>query len=151
MSDQVLRRLDALETLLERLRKVDAGGVVVSYTPTYEGGTTPGATTYSVQVGAYIREGNKVTATGTLIWTAATGTGNARVSLPIAAVNTTDLDYSGGLDLVSVTFANSTPTLELIYNTAYFQMRSPATNAAGALVQMEAAGTIIFTVTYFAE
>jgi hypothetical protein len=151
MSDQVLRRLDAVEALLERLRKVDAGGVVVSYTPTYEGGTTPGATTYSVQVGAYIREGNKVTATGTLIWTAATGTGNARVSLPIAAANVTDQDYSGGLDLVSVTFANSTPTLELIYNTAYFQMRSPATNAAGALVQMEAAGTIIFTVTYFAE
>jgi hypothetical protein len=140
MSDQVLRRLDALELMLERLRKADAGGVVVSYTPTCEGGTTPGTTTYSVQVGAYIREGNKVT-----------GTGNARVSLPIAAVNTTDLDYSGGLDLVSVTFANSTPTLELIYNTAYFQMRSPLTNAGGTLVQMEAAGTIIFTVTYFVE
>jgi hypothetical protein len=151
MSDQVLRRLDAVEALLERLRKADAGGVVVSYTPTYEGGTTPGATTYSVQVGAYIREGNKVTATGTLIWTAATGTGNARVSLPIAAANVTDQDYSGGLDLVSVTFANSTPTIELIYNTAYFQMRSPLTNAGGTLVQMEAAGTIIFTVTYFVE
>ena len=148
MSLDLQQQIDEIASLLERLRKSDVGGVVVAYTPTYDGAVS-GNTTYTVQVGSYVRLGPIMIAAGIVVWTAATGTGNARITLPDTAVNTTNLDYGGSLSLSGVTFTNSTPTPELIFNNSFFQMRSPLTNAAGALVQVEAAGTLIFTITYF--
>lgn len=120
----------------------DAG----TYTPTYVGGTTAGATTYSLQQGEWIRIGGLVVASGVVVWTAATGTGNARISLPFASKA---ISFSGSASLSGVTFTNSTPTVEIGSGNIFFQLRSPLTNAAGALVQVEAAGTITFTATYF--
>src|SRR5262245_48178750 len=56
--------------------------VVSTWTVTYVGGTTAGVTTYSLQDGKYIRIGSLVIFTGAVVWTAATGTGDARISLP---------------------------------------------------------------------
>ena len=56
-----------------------------TYTPTLVGGTTAGTTTYTTQVGFYTRIGNRVTFDLTIIYTAATGTGEARLSLPSTA------------------------------------------------------------------
>ena len=142
-----------IQRLARRLRDPLRGwGFVVSesdvWTPTYDG-ATPGTTTYSLQVGAWRRVGSIMIATCIIVWTAATGTGNARIALPVASVNVTNLDYGGSASLQNVTFANSTPTIEVVGGNAFFQLRSPLTNAAGALVQVEAAGTLVFTVTYF--
>ena len=54
-----------------------------TYTPTYFGGTTAGATTYSFQQGKWTRIGNLIFVTGAVVWTAATGTGNACIALPV--------------------------------------------------------------------
>lgn len=117
-----------------------------TYTPTYEGGTTPGTTTYAVngQVGHYVRLGRLVFFHGRIQWTAATGTGQARISLPFTATNVTNLFSSLSVDTNNVTFANSTPTGVLTPGVAYFFMRSPLTNAASTDVAVEAAGVVNF-------
>lgn len=146
----LLRRLRALETRIARTEVIERPEYRFgTYAPAYDGGTTSGVTTYTFQVGAYVRIGSVVIATGIVGWSAATGTGSARITLPFATANVTDQDYSGSADYVGVTFANSTPTIELLANNIRFVMRSPLTNAAGAVVQVEAAGQVIFTVTYF--
>lgn len=120
-----------------------------TYSPTYLGNTTPGATTYSLQQGAWTRIGNVVIVTGTVVWTAATGTGNANISLPFTAANVSNQFLSGSVRVDSVTFANGTPQVVIAPNTAFFNLISPITNAVGTTVAIEAAGNIIFTIVYF--
>lgn len=120
-----------------------------TYTPTYTGGTTAGVTTYSVQQGAYTRIGNVIIVTGTVAWTAATGTGDARISLPFTSANVANQNFAGMLRLSGVTFAAGTPEVLILPNTQYFIMQSPATNAGPTTVAIEAAGTVVFTTTYF--
>lgn len=150
MSDvDIVRRLLALDRRLSRLETAGAGYEVGTYTPTYLGQTSAGVTTYSLQTGAYVRLGSLVVATGTLVWTAATGTGNAVISLPFTSANVTNQNYSGTARLDGVTFANSTPEVQVGSNQAFFTLRSPLTNASPTVVQVEAAGNVIFTVVYF--
>lgn len=120
-----------------------------SYVPTYLGNTTAGVTTYTAQAGQYVRIGRVVIATGTITWTAATGTGNANISLPITAVATANLNITGSVATSGVTFANNAPQIFSVPGVAFFNLISPLTNAASPVVQIEAAGTIVFTVTYF--
>lgn len=119
-----------------------------TYQPTYLGGTTPGATTYTTQYGEWRRYNDVIFVAGRLVWTAATGTGNAQISLPSTPVNTADLFGAGSLDITNVTFANGSPSILLQPNVAVFIMRSPITNAGSAVVQMEAAGTLNFSLWY---
>lgn len=120
-----------------------------TYTPTYEGSTIAGVTTYTTQQGAWVRIGSLVVVTGTIVWTAATGTGNAQISLPFTAANVANQNHSGSVRVVNVTFANGTPQIVLTPNTNFFILQSPLTNAASTVVAMEAAGNIVFTVAYF--
>jgi hypothetical protein len=124
---------------------------LANYTPTYVGGTTAGATTYSVQQGQWWRFGPLVFVTGTVAWTAATGTGNARISLPFTCANVANQNFGGSLFISGVTFANGTPQILISPNTAYFIMTSPLTNAANTTVAVEAAGTVAFSVWYALE
>lgn len=142
----------ALQRLGRKLRNVLLGlGFVIpetgTYTPTYTGGTTPGTTTYAAngQVGRYVRIGKLVFFYGRIEWTAATGTGNAQFSLPFTAANVTNLNGAVAIDVANVTFTNGTPTGIIQANTAYFLLRSPASNAASPIVQIEAAGTVNFS------
>jgi hypothetical protein len=116
-----------------------------TYTPTYQGGTLAGTTTHTFQSGKWSRQGNQITVIGQVAWSAATGTGEARISLPFAPVGG---NSSGSVYVTGVTFANSAPQM-LIGAGAYFTLGSPLTNAAIAVVQMEAAGNVTFQVTYF--
>ncbi len=122
----------------------DAG----TYVPTYVGGTTAGVTTYTTQQGAWWRIGPLVFVSGTLTWSAATGTGNARISLPFTCVNTANQNFGGSLFISSVTFANSTPQILIGPGLAYFIMTSPLTNAGNTTVAVEAAGTVAFSAFY---
>lgn len=146
----ILRRLGALEQWRDR-NKVEVPLYATStYTPTYFGGTTPGTTTYSVggQVGGYARIGNLVTAWGTLVWINATGTGNARISLPFTASASANNNVAAYVRTVAVTFANGSVQAQVAAGTNYIEMLSPATNAASTTLAVEAAGNIIFTVAY---
>ena len=62
MSDPYLtiqRQIKEIDLILERLRKADAGAVTGTFTPQYEGFTTPGTWTYSVQAGFYMLYGGR--------------------------------------------------------------------------------------------
>lgn len=117
-----------------------------AYAPTYLGGTTAGVTTYSLQTAVWTRIGNMITVRGQVVWTAATGTGNAQVSLPVAPNSG---NFAGSLYLSGVTFANSAPELLVSGGNTFFTMGSPLTNAGPTVVAIEAAGNITFTVSYF--
>jgi len=119
-----------------------------TYVPTYLGGTTAGATTYVLQQGAWTKIGDLVFVTASIQWSAATGTGNAQVSLPFTSANVTNQNHSGSLWMQNVTFANGTPQILISPNTAFLLMSSPLTNAAATFVAMEAAGSIIFSAFY---
>jgi len=155
MSDPYTQR-DMLRRLEQTQVKEVPGGIsgftsfyeTGTYTPTYLGGTTPGATTYSAQQGAWTRIGNIVFVTGTVAWTAATGTGDARISLPFTAINVANQNHTGSLWQAAVTFANGTPQMLISPNVAYFIMTSPLTNAANTTVAIEAAGIVVFPAAY---
>lgn len=60
-----------------------------AWTPVIAGTTTAGTGTYTTQAGIYVRMGNMVYVSGTVIWTAHTGTGNMIITgLPFTVRNT---------------------------------------------------------------
>jgi hypothetical protein len=78
-----------------------------TWTPTIQGGTTGGTTTYGSQVGWYVKVGNTVTVGFYITWSAATGTGSLLIGgLPFSAgsgskyaaggLMTQGLDWTGG-------------------------------------------------------
>jgi hypothetical protein len=149
--EDILRRLGKLETRVGRTQVRERNDYSFStYTPTYLGETTAGATTYAAngQVGYWRQYGDMIYAFGRVEWTAATGTGNAIISLPFASANVTNLGMPGSLDVNTVTFAAGTPTLLVPINSAFFRMRSPASNAASTNVAVEAAGIVNFGALY---
>lgn len=72
----------------------------LAYTPTISGGSTAGVGTYTKQVGRYVLNGKLCTVFFDLSWSAHTGSGQARISLPFAAAST-GLNAFGSLILVS--------------------------------------------------
>lgn len=118
------------------------------YTPTYLGATTPGVTTYTTQDGWWTRIGPLIFFNGRVIWTAATGTGTAIISLPFTSQNTAGMRYAVNVYTTNVTFANGSIQATIAPGVAFFSMLSPATNAAGTPVAVEAAGDIIFAGWY---
>lgn len=151
MDAALLRRIAALEETLERLRKVDRPGLAVSYTPTYYGSSSVGVTTYTTQVGAYISVGQYVHVVGFLVWTAATGTGNVRISLPLASANVSAQRSAAAVFTDGVTFAGSGVQGLLFPNSNELRLFSPASNAASTELSIETAGQLSFAVSYFKD
>lgn len=142
---EMQRELRDLRERLERLEKTDLGPVTGTYVPTYLGGSTAGVTTYSFQEAAWTLIGDMVTVRGQVVWTAATGTGNAQISLPFTAAAA---NFTGALYLNGVTFT-AVPEMLITLSTAFFTMASPASNAGPTTIAVEAAGNVIWTCTYF--
>ncbi len=80
-----------------------------TFTPTLTGETTAGTTTYTTQTGVYTKIGRQVTCIVSIVYTAATGTGNMLLGgLPftiaspgaVAALETSGLNWTGGTYLV---------------------------------------------------
>jgi len=117
------------------------------YTPTYLGGTTPGATTYTTQDGYWVRIGALVFFNGRVTWTAASGTGAAQISLPFTAAIAPSgtFRWSGSLWTNNVTIGAFSPQMLITQNTAYFNMWTPANDAGSAVINVEAAGDIVFS------
>jgi hypothetical protein len=146
----ILRRLQNLERWRDRGLPEVSLYATGTWTPTYVGGTTAGVTTYTAngQSGHYTRIGNVIVARGYVNWTAATGTGQARISLPFTAAAGTFRYTAVAVWNFGVTFAAGTPQGLLFPSTAYVTLWSPATNAASTQVNVEAAGEIAFQATY---
>lgn len=137
--DEILRRLDQLEATAHI--NYDKG----AYVPTYLGGTTAGATTYTFQTGAWVWLGSLLFVRGQVAWSAATGTGNAQILLPFAPASG---NFSGSLYLNGVTFAAGAPEMLISGGNTFFTMGSPASNAGPTVVAVEAAGNAIWTCLY---
>jgi hypothetical protein len=121
--------------------------VSAAYTPTYLGGTTAGATTYTTQEGWYARINNLVFVNGIVVWTAATGTGSAVISLPFV-IDVTRARATAVVRTINVTFANGSIQVIVSSTLASFTMESPLTNAGSTAVAVEAAGNVTFSLWY---
>ena len=73
-----------------------------TYVPTLTGSATAGTTTYTTQAGFYTIVGNIIYVEGFITISAATGTGNAVISLPFTVKNLTNYGPIGHCDLASV-------------------------------------------------
>ncbi len=151
MDDTLLRQMKRDRRRLGHAEVIERPGMTATYTPTVVGGSTAGVTTYSLQQGAYTRIGALVLYTLTVVWTNATGTGEARFGLPFTAANVTNQNYAASVRLVNVTFAAGTPQAQIAANTNYMTLISPATNAAGTVVAVETAGNVIASGWFFMD
>ena len=118
-----------------------------AYTPTYLGLTSAGVTTYITQEGFYVRVGAVVHTWVNLNWSAASGTGDAIISLPFTAGSLVAL-YPGTIRYNSVTWTGSDPQIVVNAGTAYARMQGVSSNAAPTLTAVEAAGAIAAYVPY---
>lgn len=140
----LLKLAEQLFPLLARYFYADS-----TYTPTYLGASTSGTTTYSTQAGFYIRIFRVVFFCGQVVWTNATGTGAAVVSLPLTPDSTTNMRYGVSVRTTTVTFANGSVQARIAPADPRIFFDSPATNAASTTINVEAAGDIIFAGFFF--
>lgn len=118
-----------------------------AYTPIYYGSTSAGTTTYARQLGYYIKTGIKVEVWIDLSWTNATGTGDARISLPFTSASTLVI-YAGALRLTGTTWTGSYPNIVVSGGTNYFILQGVNSNAAPTTASVEAAGGIAAYIVY---
>lgn len=118
-----------------------------TWSPTIQGLTTTGTTTYSTQSGKYTRIGRQVTCTGVVAWTAATGTGNMVVGgLPFTA---TSVGASAIIGYAQIGVTNITSIAGTVVGAAsYFNLYKYAAGAS-ANITVENTGTLYFSITYF--
>ena len=148
---QLIRRISALEAQMRRPAAELPARSTGTYVPTYLGGTTPGVTTYAYQVGSWQRVGNWIQVVAALSWTAATGTGQALISLPFPSANITNFTQPLAIYTIGVTFAASGVQAAIIPNTSVGVLNSPTSNGGSSLIQVEAAGTIFVGGSYLAQ
>jgi hypothetical protein len=107
-----------------------------AWTPIVFGATTVGTTTYTQQDGAYSREGNAVTVTFEVVWSAASGTGNVKIGgLPFVA----DVDNFGIVPIYTGTVA--------IANAVGFKVIG-ASNTALGYAAITATGQFVGVISY---
>lgn len=119
-----------------------------TFTPTIDGTTTPGAGTYSVQLGRYTKIGRLVEVNIYLAWSAHTGTGNMIVSgLPFAQ-NASGIIAPVSFFMHNMTFA---ATFVVAYVTAggtTITLQTVATGAGVAAMPIDTAAQFAFTASY---
>ena len=132
----------------------ESGGINInspwkSYTPKLFGSTTTGVGTYTSQIGFYIDFGAFVFIQGRVDWTAHTGTGFMRVTLPIPADETLPVPFSTYMSGVNVGTDNA-PLLMIAASGTALQVYGLSNVSGGAanVPTMDTAGTIIFSGYY---
>jgi hypothetical protein len=123
-----------------------------TFTPVIAGTTTAGTATYGSRSGAYTKIGNLVTLFIYIDWSAFNGTGNIKFTgFPFASVNTANRYFSvyfGGWDNVALT-ASYIPTGYIGPNETSLNLgQRPTGTGTVSGVPVDAAGVIIFTITY---
>lgn len=131
-------------------RGIDDAGVIRTmpiydagaYTPTYTGSATAGSTTYTAQVGSYVRVGSAIWFTARVVWTAATGTGGAVISLPFAAKNDITARWAVSVFHNTVTYSGTGVQGLIVGTQQRVVLATPNSNASYADLAVEAAGEI---------
>jgi len=129
-----------------------------SWTPVLQGATTEGTTTYTVNEGIFIRIGDFVLAQARIVWTAATGTGQAEIGgLPFDAragtVNRVPLNigYSNGLELPAGEYLGG----YIEPNTDYIRLLSGGDTGLDNFLDLQSeitpSGSIYFSVCYYQD
>ena len=124
-------------------------GTIGTWTPTYYGATTAGTTAHSVQQGTYVRIGPVVMFTAFVVWSSATGTGEARISLPFTAAPTANQLYAVSVRTYDVTFGGAAPQAFILNSDNQIIFEYPRTNTSSARLAVESAGQILVTGMYF--
>ena len=124
-----------------------------SYTPTLVGESTAGTTTYTSQVGFWMRIGNSVTVQFRIATTAATGTGIMDISLPSTTKNITNWGYSGSVTMTSGTtvWPTGTTSIALVAAANAAFVRIQCSGSAVALGNKPMANTAVIvtgSITY---
>ena len=121
-----------------------------TFTPTAFGETTAGTTTYTYQLGQYVKVGNMVTCTAGISVSNMTGTGKLLLgNLPFTLSNTTIDVYSPSIGKVdSLTFSNQLGLMALA-STTYIRVISISSNSSYAQVNVDSYFEFYYTVTFF--
>lgn len=111
-----------------------------SYTPVIQGSSTAGTGTYSSQIGRYTQIGNIVFFQLTVVWTAHTGTGNLRVSIPVASAS---LGFSSAVNILASN-VSYTGTLAGVVsdNASYVSFFDQVSNTAASATPLDTSGTL---------
>jgi hypothetical protein len=119
------------------------------------GVTSAGTASYAINVGRYVKIGRLVTVSGYMQWSGHTGTGDMTITgLPITVANipnyyvATTFALLNGVALTAgnVMFGHAEPALTRIYLT-----QTPTGGGASSTVPIDAAGELMFSVTYYSE
>lgn len=153
-----LSKFDMLRALKEQGRRIgqtevkEVPGNPQTWTPTMIGGTSAGVTTYAAggQAGHYMRIGPLIYASALVSWTAATGTGVMRFSLPFAAIAGAGRDYAAAIYTENVVIGSFTPYGLLLPGNNYIELYTPSSGGASSGIAVEAAGVVIYTIMYIA-
>lgn len=119
------------------------------YSPELYGASTIGVGTYSIQEGAYTRHNGRVTGSGRLTWSAHTGTGTMRITLPsIVAAGyaqfSPQLMWCNGVQIGT----GKIPSLLAASNSAYGEIYAIDPVTGTATVAMDTIGDVIFYFDY---
>jgi hypothetical protein len=146
----VYRRLEALERAAA-LRQDRIATTITTYVPSYYGATTAGVTTYSANypTGWYIVIGPMIHVWGDVVWTAATGTGEGRISLPVAQYDPgTPRDTPVMMRITSTAITNTVAQGLCRVGQDYWRLESVTGSGATTAEAVKAAGNISFYLAY---
>jgi hypothetical protein len=115
-----------------------------SWTPIIAGSTAAGVGTYTVQAGTYTRIGNLVFLSGTVTWTAHTGTGNMLIqTLPFTSRNLANYHYDVTVNLSNIVLPAGTVQImgEIQGSSTQIILEGTRTNNTNLPVSMDNTGT----------
>jgi len=122
-----------------------------TWTPVISGSTVAGAGTYTVQNGRYTRIANLVFLSGSVTWTAHTGTGNMLLTnLPFTSRNVAGYHY----DLLAILSSIVLPAgaveinAEILANSTTLILEATRNNNTNLAVGMDNSGTVDITGFY---
>jgi hypothetical protein len=123
-----------------------------TWTPTIIGTATAGVGTYTTQVGVYTKVGRLITISGTVIWTAHTGTGNMAIqAIPFPSLNLpSGIEYMAVPEFTNMTMPALTTPMVLLTNAGtaiYVYSQAVGSGTLNALT-MDSAAAIYFSLTY---
>ena len=120
-----------------------------TFTPTIVGISSAGTASYTVQVGRYTRQGNRVALNATLTFTGGNGTGQPAVAgLPLALRNVANDDTPCAVLTSSFTFGTGQLTAAIASNESQVRLWLVATGATLAVASYDAAATVYVQCNY---
>lgn len=129
-------------------------GITGSFTPTMTGSSSPGTTTYLAQNGNYHVVGKRVFIDLFVSWSAADGTGDMRIGgLPFTVTSETNQNPISPCLIETIVIPASTTYVTAVANnnTTYYTLAAAGDNVAVGNVQVDAAGNVRISGSYYVD